>query len=85
MNLRKSGHFPQFNLYLEDLKKNEIFEISSSGIYVIEVNVTTSGSTFWVLDTECGAHICMYMNGLCNSKFFGERTSGPMRWKWSKS
>ena len=45
-------------------EKEKTFEISSSGIYIIEVNVTTSGSTFWVLDTGYGAHICTNINGL---------------------
>ena len=58
----------EFKPYLEDLKKKKTFETSSRGIYVIEVNVTTSGSTSWVLDTDCGAHICMNMNGLSNSR-----------------
>ena len=53
---------------MEDLKKKKTFETSSRGIYVIEVNVTTSGSTSWVLDTGCGAHICTNMNGLSNSR-----------------
>jgi len=36
--------------YLEDLEKKKTFKISSSGIYVIELNITTSGSTPWVFD-----------------------------------
>jgi len=58
----------EFKPYLEDLKRKKTFETSSKGIYVIEVNVTTSGSTSWVLDTGCGAHICTNMNGLSNSR-----------------
>ena len=42
-------------LYLEDLKKKKGSETTSSGIYVIEVNLSTSVS--WVLDTDCGSHI----------------------------
>ena len=56
--------------YLENLEKKNTFETSSKGIYVIEVNVTTSGSTSWVLDTGCGAHICTNMNGLSNIRIF---------------
>ena len=44
-------------LYLEDLKKKKSSEATTSGIYVIEVNLSTSAS--WVLDTGCGSHICV--------------------------
>jgi len=53
-------------------KKKKTFKISSSGIYVIDVNVTTSGSTPWVLDTGFGAHICVYVHGLNNSRTLEE-------------
>jgi len=58
--------------YLEDLEKKKTFKISSSGIYVIDVNVTTSGFTPWVLDTGCGAHICVNVHGLNNSRTLEE-------------
>jgi hypothetical protein len=54
--------------YLEELKTKKTFKASSSGIYVIEVNVTTYSSNSWVLDTGCGAHICTNMQGLSKSK-----------------
>ena len=41
--------------YLEDLKKKGN-KISTSGIHVIEVNLSISSS--WVLDTGCASHIC---------------------------
>ena len=44
-------------LYLEDLKKKKSSEATTSGIYVIEVNLSTSAS--WVLDTGCRSHICV--------------------------
>jgi hypothetical protein len=53
---------------LEGLKTKKTFKASSSGIYVIEVNVTTYSSNSWVLDTGCGAHICTNMQGLSKSK-----------------
>ena len=53
---------------MEDLKSKRTFETSSRGIYVIEVNVTTSGSISWVLDTSRGVHICTNMNGLSKSR-----------------
>ena len=43
-------------LYLEDKKKRGS-ETTSIGIYVIEVNLSTSVSC--VLDTSCGSHICV--------------------------
>jgi len=54
-----SGHWKRnCEKYLEDLKKKKISETSSSGIYVIKVNVTISDSTPLVFDASCGAHIC---------------------------
>ena len=53
-------------LYLEDLKKKKGSETTSSGIYVIEVNLSTSVS--WVLDTGCGSHICLSVKDLKNSR-----------------
>ena len=47
---------------MEDLKKNKSNEAITSGIYVIEVNLSTSSS--WVLDTGCGSHICINVQGL---------------------
>ena len=41
--------------YLED-KKNGTVVTTSSGTFVIEINMSTS--TSWVLDTRCGSHIC---------------------------
>ena len=35
---------------------------SNSGIFVIEINLSTSAS--WVLDTGCGSHICTNVQGL---------------------
>ena len=53
------GHWKRnCKLYLEDLKKKKGSETTSSGIYVIEVNLSTFVS--WVLDTGCGSHI--YVN-----------------------
>ena len=53
---------------MEDLKKKKGSETSSSGIYVIEVNVATSSSTSWVLDTGCVSHICINVQGLKESR-----------------
>ena len=51
---------------MEDLKKKKGSETTSSGIYVIEVNLSTSVS--WVLDTSCGSHICVNVQGLKKSR-----------------
>ena len=53
-------------LYLEDLKKKKSNEATTSGIYVIEVNMSTSAS--WVLDIGCGSHICVNVQGLRSSR-----------------
>ena len=61
------GHWKRnCKLYLEDLKKKKGSKTTSSGIYVIEVNLSTSVS--WVLDTGCRSHICVNVQGLKNSR-----------------
>lgn len=51
--------------YLED-KKNGNVPTTSAGIFVIEINMSTS--TSWVLDTGCGSHICTDVQGLRKSR-----------------
>ena len=59
----EQGHWKRnCNLYLEDLKKKKSSKATISGIYVIEVNLSTSAS--WVLDTGCGSHICVNLQGV---------------------
>ncbi|KAK9699108.1 hypothetical protein RND81_08G153200 [Saponaria officinalis] len=53
--------------YLED-KKNGA---STSGIFVIEVNLTTSAS--WVFDIGCGTHIICNVQGLKRSRILEKR------------
>src|SRR6266540_3486882 len=48
--------------YLEDKKKGSL--TSTSGIYVMEVNIAKCPSNAWVLDTGAGAHICSNMQTL---------------------
>ncbi|XP_052885251.1 uncharacterized protein LOC128293778 [Gossypium arboreum] len=43
-------------IYLEEIKKAKASGTSALGIYVIDINLSTT--TFWVLDTSCGSHIC---------------------------
>ncbi|KAK8495060.1 hypothetical protein V6N12_055207 [Hibiscus sabdariffa] len=59
----KPGHWKRnCPIYLEDVKKAKAVGASVSGIYVIDVNMSTSSS--WVLDTGCGSHICTSVQGL---------------------
>ncbi|KAK8680799.1 hypothetical protein V6N13_109737 [Hibiscus sabdariffa] len=59
----KSGHWKRnCPVYLEEVKKAKAVRASVSGIYVIDVNMSTSSS--WVLDTGCGSHICTSVQGL---------------------
>ena len=54
----KPGHWKRnCKLYLDELKKKKSNETtSSSGIYVVEINLSTY--TSWEFDTGCGSHIC---------------------------
>lgn len=62
------GHWKRnCKAYLAGLKGKKSSEASSSGILVIEVNMSTSLAS-WVLDTGCGSHICINMQGLKKSR-----------------
>ncbi|KAI5404436.1 hypothetical protein KIW84_051561 [Lathyrus oleraceus] len=61
----KTGHWKRnCPKYLED-KKNGV-ETSTSSIFVIKINLSTSAS--WILDTGCGSHICTNVQGLKRSR-----------------
>ena len=63
----KPGHWKRnCKLYLDDLKKKKSSGATTSGIFVIEVNLSTSSN--WVLDTGCGSHICTNVQGLKRSR-----------------
>ena len=50
------GHWKRnCKLYLDDLKKKKGSATTSSGIHIIEINLSPSDS--WVLDTGSGSHI----------------------------
>ena len=51
---------------MEDLKKKKSSEATTLGIYVIEVNLSTSASR--VLDTGCGSHIRVNVQSLQRSR-----------------
>ena len=53
--------------YLADMKSGNVSKVSTSGIFVIEVNVATSIND-WVLDTGSCAHICSNMQALKNRR-----------------
>ena len=61
----KLGHWKRnCKVYLEEKKKGTL--ATTSGIYVIEINLSTS--TSWVLDTGCATHICNNVQGLRRSR-----------------
>ncbi|KAI5435338.1 hypothetical protein KIW84_021951 [Lathyrus oleraceus] len=65
----KTGHWKRnCPKYLED-KKNGV-ETSTSGIFVIEINLSTFAS--WVLDIGCGSHICTNVQGLKRSRYLAK-------------
>ncbi|KAL8127555.1 hypothetical protein AgCh_014458 [Apium graveolens] len=65
---KKPGHWKMnYHIYMEDLKKKKVVVSASNlGIYVIEVNLSTS--TSWVFDTGCGSHICLSVQELQGSR-----------------
>ena len=56
-----------YKAYSESKKKVACDASSSSGIYVIEVN-NVSCDNHWVLDIDCGSHICNDVQGLRNNR-----------------
>ncbi|KAG8492837.1 hypothetical protein CXB51_010063 [Gossypium anomalum] len=53
-------------VYLEEIKKAKASGTSALGIYVIDINLSTT--TSWALDTGCGSHICTSVQGLQRSR-----------------
>ena len=49
---------------MEEVRKNKGSAASTSGIFVIEVNISISNLSSWVVDTGCGSHICGNVQGL---------------------
>ena len=65
----KDGHWKRnCKAYLESLKQKKLNEASTSGMFMIEINLSTSKSDSWVLDTGFGSHICINMQGLKKSR-----------------
>ena len=60
---KKKGHWKRDCLKFKEDKKNGTVT-SESGIFVIDLNFTSS--TSWVLDTGCGLHLCSNSQGLRN-------------------
>ncbi|XP_052874502.1 uncharacterized protein LOC128280394 [Gossypium arboreum] len=62
-----TGHWKRnCPIYLKEIKKTKTSGTSASGIYVIDINISTT--TSWVLDTSCGSHICTSVQGLQRSR-----------------
>ncbi|KAG8651798.1 hypothetical protein MANES_06G022851v8 [Manihot esculenta] len=64
---KEPGHWKRnCKLYLDECKKKKSSETTTSGIYVININLSIS--TSWVLDTGCGSHNCTNVKGLKMSR-----------------
>jgi hypothetical protein len=62
-----AGHWKRnCNIYLEKIKKAK--EAGPSGVYIVEINLSSKNSLAWVLDTGCVSHICISMQGLKNPR-----------------
>ena len=65
----KDGHWKRnCKAYLESLKEKKLNEASTSGMFMIEINLSTAKSDSWVLDTRSGSHICINMQCLKKSR-----------------
>ncbi|GJT63083.1 retrotransposon protein, putative, ty1-copia subclass [Tanacetum coccineum] len=53
--------------YLKGLKDGKVKKGGHSGMYMIELHNTTTLNS-WVLDTWCGTHICVALQGLKESR-----------------
>ena len=59
-----TGHWKRnCKIYLEKIKK-----AGPSGVYIVEINISSRDSLAWVLDTGCVSHICISMQGLKNPR-----------------
>ncbi|KAG8493075.1 hypothetical protein CXB51_010384 [Gossypium anomalum] len=65
-NNKGKGKAKNYPIYLEEIKKAKTSGTSASGIYVIDINLSTT--TSWVLDTGCGSHICTSVQRLQRSR-----------------
>nr|GEV38605.1 hypothetical protein [Tanacetum cinerariifolium] len=62
------GHWMRsYPKYLKDLKDRKVEKGGHSGMYMIELHNTTTSDS-WVLDTGCGTHICVVLQGLKESR-----------------
>ncbi|KAL8104297.1 hypothetical protein AgCh_028499 [Apium graveolens] len=71
----KVGHWKRnCKVYLVELKKKKGSETtaSDSGMFMIEVNMSLSQISTWVLDTACGSHIFNSLQGLRRSRTLEE-------------
>ncbi|KAG8649203.1 hypothetical protein MANES_08G076237v8 [Manihot esculenta] len=64
---KEPGHWKRnCKLFLDECKRKKSSETTTSGIYVIDINLSIS--TSWVLDTGCGSYICINVQGLKRSE-----------------
>ena len=71
----KVGHWKRnCKVYLAELKKKKGSETtaSDSGMFMIEVNMSLSQISTWVLDTSCGSQICNLLQGPRRSRTLEE-------------
>ena len=69
------GHWKRnCKVFLVELKNKKGGETtaSDSGMFMIEVNMSLSQISTWVLDTTCGSHICNSLQGLRRSRTLEE-------------
>ena len=64
------GHWSRNCAIYQKERKAKGSATSHPGIFVIEVNLSTSSS--WILDTACGSHICTNVQGLRRSRALAE-------------
>jgi hypothetical protein len=61
----KAGHWKRnCKIYLEKIKN----DAGPSGVFIVEINLSSKDSLAWVLDTGCVSHICISMQGLKNPR-----------------
>ncbi|KAL8114400.1 hypothetical protein AgCh_021310 [Apium graveolens] len=71
----KVGHWKRnCKVYLAELKKKKGSETtaSDSGMFMIEMNMSLSQISTWVLDTACGSYICNSLQGIRRSRTLEE-------------
>jgi exonuclease III len=72
-HFHRKGHWLRnFKKYLEDQKKENGNETSTSGINIIEINIAVSSSDSWVFNTGSMIHTCKLLQGLSMTRRFAK-------------